>query len=280
MRRRARNGRRPVLCLRTEFDVVAGDARRGVRRRNGTQEVLLAVRFDESDWRIYVPNIATGLTLLLGLGAVEASRFGDVDLALRFILLAVLSDGIDGVLARRWGVASAFGGHFDALADLVAFGVAPGIVFAAQNPDAPGPIRVLVLAGIAIAGAWRLARFQSEPSGSEFVGLPITVGGPLFALAAGGVLRADIDGGLAWGLALSALMVSRVPYPRFTSGRLGRVAWSLAVVFVLALAIDGRLALITAHIALATYVVWGLGRGIGLVALGGRPATGGRGRGE
>jgi CDP-diacylglycerol--serine O-phosphatidyltransferase len=164
--------------------------------------MLRAVRANDLDWRRLVPNLATGLTLLLGLGAIEASRFGDPDLALRFILLAVLSDGIDGVLARRWGVTSNFGAQLDSLADLVAFGVAPGILFAAQHPEAPGPLRVFIIASIAIAGAWRLARFQSEPSRTDFVGLPITVGGPLFALAVAGVLKTDLAGALMWGLAL------------------------------------------------------------------------------
>jgi CDP-diacylglycerol--serine O-phosphatidyltransferase len=238
------------------------------------------LQFADPGWRRLVPSLATGLTLLLGLGAIEAARFGDPELSLRFILLAILSDGIDGVLARRWGVVSNFGGHLDALADLVAFGVAPGILFAAQHPEAPGPLRVLLIASVAIAGAWRLARFQSEPPQPEFVGLPITVGGPLFALAVAGVLRTDLAGALAWGLALSALMASRVPYPRFTSGPLGRISWALAVAFVLALATDGGLALLAAQAGLAVYVAWGMARSLGMAGVGGRPATGGRRRGD
>jgi CDP-diacylglycerol--serine O-phosphatidyltransferase len=242
--------------------------------------MLRAVRANDLEWRRLVPNLATGLTLLLGLGAIEASRFGDPDLALRFILLAVLSDGIDGVLARRWGVASNFGAQLDSLADLVAFGVAPGILFAAQHPEAPGPVRVFIIASIAIAGAWRLARFQSEPSRPDFVGLPITVGGPLFALAVTGVLKTDLAGALMWGLALSALMASRVPYPRFTSGRLGRVSWGMAVAFLLALATNAGFAVLAAQLSLMAYVGWGMFRSLGLAAVGGRPATGGRGRGD
>ena len=242
--------------------------------------MLRAVRAHDLEWRRLVPNLATGLTLLLGLGAIEASRFGDPDLALRFILLAVLSDGIDGLLARRWGVSSNFGAQLDSLADLVAFGVAPGILFAAQHPEAPGPVRVFLIASIAIAGAWRLARFQSEPSRPDFVGLPITVGGPLFALAVAGMLKTDLAGALAWGMALSALMVSRVPYPRFTSGRLGRISWAMAVAFVLALATNGGFAVLMAQISLMAYVAWGMVRGLGQAAVGGRPATGGRGRGD
>lgn len=226
-----------------------------------------------------VPNLATGLTLLLGLGAIEAARFGDSDLALRFVLLAILSDGIDGVLARRWGTDSSFGGHLDALADLVAFGVAPGIVFAAQYPETPGPIRVSIIAMIAFAGAWRLARFQSEPSGRDFVGLPITVGGPLFALAVAGFQPASPDQALVWAVILAWLMASRVPFPRFNTGHLGRVAPVLGAAFVIGLAADASFALAAAQVTLVGYVAWALVRSAGL-AVAGRPAAGGRGGGD
>jgi CDP-diacylglycerol--serine O-phosphatidyltransferase len=236
------------------------------------------LELDAQGWRRLVPSLATGLTLLLGLGAIEAARFGDPELGLRFILLAILADGIDGVLARRWGAVTDFGGHLDSLADVVTFGVAPGILFAAQHPEAPGPVRVIVMAMIAIAGAWRLARFGSEPSRADFVGLPITTGGPLFALAVAGAQPASADAGVVWALTLAALMVSRVPFPRFTRGRLGQAMMLLAAVFVVALAFDGKFALAAAQVGLMGYVAWSLVRSIGMVAVNGRAATGGRGR--
>lgn len=232
---------------------------------------------DAQGLRRLLPSLATGLTLLLGLGAIEAARFGDPELGLRFILLAILADGIDGVLARRWGAVTEFGGHLDSLADVVTFGVAPGILFAAQHPEAPGPVRVIVMAVIAIAGTWRLARFGSEPARPDFVGLPITCGGPLFALAVAGAQPASTAGGVVWALTLAALMASRVPFPRFTRGRLGRAMMLLAAIFVVALAFDGKFALLAAQVGLMAYVVWGLVRSMGLAASG-RLAPGGRGR--
>jgi CDP-diacylglycerol--serine O-phosphatidyltransferase len=227
-------------------------------------------------WRRLIPSLATGLTFLLGLGAIEAARFGDPELGLRFVLLAILTDGIDGVLARRWGAESDLGGHLDALADVTAFAIAPGLLFAAQHPEAPGPIRVAVMAMIAIAGAWRLARFQSEPPRADFVGLPITTGGPLFALAVAGFQPANVDAAVVWGLAIAALMASRVPFPRFTRGRLGQAMMLLAAIFVIALAFDGKLALAAAQFGLVGYVAWGLIRSVGLAATGARAAASGR----
>lgn len=232
--------------------------------------------FGDHSWRRLVPNLATGLTLLLGLGAIEAARFGDFDLGIRFVLLAILSDGLDGMLARRWGISSQFGGHLDSLADLVAFGVAPGILFAAAHPDAPGPVRVVVMAMLAIAGAYRLARFQTEPQQRDFVGLPITVGGPLFALAVAGFQPAGELDGIVWAIVLAGLMVSRVPYVRFNTGRIGQIAHVLAAVFVIALAVNGRVAIMASQIVLVAYVLGGLILGLGQGAVGGRPVAGGR----
>jgi hypothetical protein len=51
-------------------------------------------------------------------------------------------------------------------------------------------------------------------------------------------------------------------------------------VFVLALATDGSFALLAAQAGLAFYVAWGMARSLGVAGVGGRPATGGRGRGD
>lgn len=238
------------------------------------------MEFDSLRWRGRMPALATALTLVLGLGAIEAARMGNIDLGVRLVLLAILSDGIDGALARRWGVSSSFGGHLDSLCDLIAFGVAPGLLFAAQHPEAPGPLRMAIIAMVAVSGACRLARFQSEPSQRDFLGLPITVGGPLFALSVAGATPADPAGALAWAVALSALMVSRVPFARFNTGLLGQIAPLLGAAFVIALAMDGKFALAAAQATLVGYIVWALARAAGTVAVGGRPAAGGRGRGE
>ena len=238
------------------------------------------------EWRRLVPSVATVMTLLLGLGAIEAARFGDTTLGVSLILLAILSDGIDGVLARRWGVVSNFGGHLDALADLVTFGVAPGILFAAKHSEAPGPVRVAIIAMIAMAGAWRLARFQAEPPQKDFVGMPITAGGPLFAVAVAGFAPADLIGSIAWGFVIAFLMASRVPFPRFSRGRLGILAIILALVFVVTLAIDrtigeqSKMAVTAAQFALVAYMGCALIRGLSLNASGGRAAAGRGGRGE
>ena len=219
--------------------------------------------------RRHAPNAATGLTLLFGLGAIEAARVGNADLALALALLAIIPDGLDGMLARRWGTASSMGRHLDALADMVAFGVAPGVVFAARQPGAPGAAIVLVMALVAGTGAWRLARYQAEaaePCGGGFAGLPITAAGPLFAAATSGALPARWTDAVLWAAGLALLMVSRVSYGRVTAGAGGLIAGVGAAVFAVLLVVEARAAFLMAQALLMGYVGVGLARAMGHVA--------------
>ena len=82
-----------------------------------------------------------------------------------FILLACIFDLFDGRVARMGGEESPFGREFDSLADLISFGVAPGVsgasrraadVFAANISEIGWFIASIYL----ICGAFRLARFN------------------------------------------------------------------------------------------------------------------------
>ncbi|HNB81179.1 MAG TPA: CDP-alcohol phosphatidyltransferase family protein [Chitinophagaceae bacterium] len=98
------------------------------------------------------------------------------------ILLAALCDVLDGMVARWLGVTSAIGKDLDSLADLVSFGVAPGMILMKmlwagymQKPDAMDvPMWVLAPAFILPCfSALRLARFNNTPSETRFfTGVP------------------------------------------------------------------------------------------------------------
>ena len=236
--------------------------------------------------RRHAPNGATGVTLLLGLGAIEAARLGKVDLALTLVLLAIVSDGLDGMLARRWGSVSNMGRHLDALADLVAFGVAPGVVFASRHPETPEPAILVVLALVAGAGAWRLARYQAEPEGSGgFAGLPITAAGPLFVVATSGALPARWTDAVLWAAGLAVLMASRVRYSKATEGAGRLVAPVGAAVVGVLLIVEVRAGFLLAQVLLMGYAGMGLAWAVGhaaqgvVVATRNVPVGGGRGRG-
>ena len=190
----------------------------------------------------FLPNLLTAGNLFCGFVAltkiVEADLstgdFGDIKLALGFILLACIFDLFDGRVARMGGVESPFGREFDSLADLVSFGVAPAflvhrVVLADVFSNHP-QVGWFIASMYLLCGAFRLARFNCiaamSPGGGskEFLGFPI----PSAAGLVGSVTLLIIhlnekDRSLGYWkfvpavvlVFLSAMMVSTVRYPSF-----------------------------------------------------------------
>ncbi|MEO6963498.1 MAG: CDP-alcohol phosphatidyltransferase family protein [Puia sp.] len=112
-------------------------------------------------------------------------------LAPLFIGLAALADFIDGFVARLLKAASPLGRELDSLADLVSFGVAPGLIiyqflrmsFMRQANGADvSLIWLLPALLLPCAAAVRLARFNLDPSQSvSFKGIPVPAVGLLIA---------------------------------------------------------------------------------------------------
>ena len=78
---------------------------------------------------IYIlPNSITAASLFFGFRAIVAAFNGNFHDAAVYILISGVLDGLDGKIARLTGTSSRFGIEFDSMADLVAFGVAPGFL--------------------------------------------------------------------------------------------------------------------------------------------------------
>jgi len=75
-----------------------------------------------------IPNILTAANLLCGIMAIMFSLFGRIDMAPIFISAALVFDFLDGFLARKMGISGELGKQLDSLADMVTFGVAPGVI--------------------------------------------------------------------------------------------------------------------------------------------------------
>ena len=131
-----------------------------------------------------IPNFITLGNLLCGCMALVTSR---MELACLFIFIAAVLDFLDGMVARLLNVSSPLGKQLDSLADCVTFGVVPSFL-AMKMLDAAIPPEtflekwILVLPFMmALAGAWRLARFNIDESQSKyFKGLPIPANGILW----------------------------------------------------------------------------------------------------
>ena len=126
---------------------------------------------------IYIlPNLFTTGSMFAGFYGMIAGINADYKTAAVCILISAVFDGLDGKVARATGTTSKFGVEYDSLADLVSFGVAPGLImyFWALKPF--GRLGWLAAFLFVVCGALRLARFNVQVETVEskrFVGLPI-----------------------------------------------------------------------------------------------------------
>lgn len=129
---------------------------------------------------IYIlPNIFTSFNIFCGFYAIISSIEGKFIPAAVSIIIAVLFDAFDGKIARATNTTSKFGVEYDSLADLISFGLAPGLLIYLWALKPLGRIGWLAALLFLICGALRLARFNTQAGTSSneyFVGLPIPAG--------------------------------------------------------------------------------------------------------
>lgn len=203
-----------------------------------------------------LPTLFTAGNLFLGflatLKAYEGSLYaaaGNLGFNFHFqaaaimIGVAVFLDGLDGRIARMTNTVSDFGREMDSLADVITFGIAPGVLaFAWGIQFVDGELGVLGRDHIrragyfatffyALCGAARLARFNVQknpvpknpgrPDRKYFVGLPIPAAA---AMVAAVVFAAGSEPVLWWPyaiiwilllLGLALLMISTWRYRSF-----------------------------------------------------------------
>jgi len=200
-----------------------------------------------------LPGMFTVGNLLCGFYAVLATLKGgvtDLDYAARAIGFAIVFDAFDGFIARATKTNTEFGKQFDSLADMVSFGIAPGILafswgtqalLQADVPEAKHVSQLAWLVSLAfvICCAWRLARFNVHgmaPGGLKFfVGMPTPAAAGMIA-AMVHAFRIPLDDwrwSVAWlalVLGLAFLMASSIRFPSFKDIPWGRRQHSLMIV--------------------------------------------------
>lgn len=131
-----------------------------------------------------LPNLITSASLFGGFYSIIASLDGHFEKAAIAILLSAVMDGLDGRVARLTGSSSKFGVEYDSLADLVAFGLAPGVLIFTWALRPFGRYGWLAAFLFVVCGALRLARFNVQITTVEskrFNGLPIPAAASLVA---------------------------------------------------------------------------------------------------
>ncbi|HJN53516.1 MAG TPA: CDP-alcohol phosphatidyltransferase family protein [Flavobacteriaceae bacterium] len=123
-----------------------------------------------------IPNIFTLLNLFLGCVITLLLIEGNLSMeSISFIILITLFfDFMDGFIARKFNSESKLGAQLDSLADLISFGLVPGIImyrlFMEVSLD---PFLPLLGFTITLGSAYRLANFNlSHKDLKYFIGLP------------------------------------------------------------------------------------------------------------
>ena len=215
----------------------------------------------EHTWRrrlgFLAANGCTVASLLLGVTSIFLALTGDPRIGAICLVGCVVFDGLDGALARAFGVASPFGAQMDSMADMCSFGIAgPVLVFRWLSADTPLYVLGPACALIAVCAAIRLARFNVSPKdGSYFSGIPTTIVACILAL--GCLLHPQHGAPIVVSIAvLAVLMVTTFPYAKLA--QLRRLPLWLAIVPVAGALLDLRttfLALVAVYL-LSGPAIW------------------------
>lgn len=123
----------------------------------------------------HIPNLLTLLNLFFGVVGIIWVLDGDVSSGAYFVLIAAGFDFLDGFVARLLKVQSEIGKELDSLADVVSFGVLPGLILfmmTKSTVDSASYLPYLTLI-IPMLSAYRLAKFNLDTRQSDrFIGLP------------------------------------------------------------------------------------------------------------
>ena len=172
-----------------------------------------------------LPNLVTTGGLFCGFFSVISTFREEYLIAAIAVLVAQVCDALDGRIARLTHTTSSFGVQYDSLSDVIAFGVAPGVLAYRWALEPWGAWGWLAASLYVTCGALRLARFNVQVDTVDkqhFVGLPIPAAAGVVATT---ILMYYFLGGegatnkritlLLLIYALGGLMVSTVPYYSF-----------------------------------------------------------------
>ncbi|MDI6640944.1 MAG: CDP-diacylglycerol--serine O-phosphatidyltransferase, partial [Elusimicrobiota bacterium] len=138
------------------------------------------------EFGIYLPAIFTIANLGAGLYSILSSLQGKFTQSAWLILLAIVLDGIDGIIARTMKKTSLIGIELDSFADFVSFCIAPAILMYYLYLKRFGVGGISVGFAYIVFGAIRLARyniksFESKTYITYLDGLPTPAAGGILA---------------------------------------------------------------------------------------------------
>ena len=145
--------------------------------------------------RYLAPNVITLSSMIFGLVSLYASADNHYSLAAWMIIYAVLTDRLDGLVARAVKGTSELGMQLDSFADFLNFGVAPAYLVLKFLNAYPGlPFATgwhhtalwIICGGYMLCAVFRLARYNiltdDQVATKMFFGFPTTLSGGLIAI--------------------------------------------------------------------------------------------------
>ncbi|WP_075351912.1 CDP-diacylglycerol--serine O-phosphatidyltransferase [Algoriphagus marinus] len=168
----------------------------------------------------HIPNAFTLLNLLSGVIGIIWVLDGQIVSGAYFILISAGFDFFDGFAARILKVPSEIGKQLDSLADLVSFGVLPGLIlFQMVKVESDIDWLPYLTLIIPLLSAYRLAKFNIDTRQTDqFIGLPTPA---------------------------NALLISTIPYFAIAWPKIGiwltspfvlvGIAWVMAILLILEL---------------------------------------------
>lgn len=205
-----------------------------------------------------VADVVSLLNAVFGFLSIVMIYLGELRLGFSFILLALLADGLDGIVARKKGK-SQLGEYFEAMADMISMDVAPAfLMFTIYYEEVSYCVyytSYLVVALIVFLsfGIIRLASFHIIKQRDYFVGLPASASTIILIVLA--YLGIDFWFILLCVIVVSLAMISKVHFPK-----LGYRIDVVAVVLIfLTLIMDKNYSSIAPILLLLAIVFYALG---------------------
>jgi CDP-diacylglycerol---serine O-phosphatidyltransferase len=217
---------------------------RATRRSRARQMVAARLeKLEDLSISKLVPSTLTLLGLASGATAIRFALLGNWTSAVASVVFAMVFDMLDGRAARLLGADTRFGAQLDSLADLISFGMAPGIIMYSWSLSRMGVAGWIATLIFCAASAIRLARFNVQSVRDEgatkadpyFTGLPTPAAACVMLLplvisfqwgaqdnnAVSEIVRAPWLV-LTMTAITSGMMVSRLPTPSIKHMRLSR----------------------------------------------------------
>jgi len=199
-------------------------------------------------------DLFTIINLVFGFLAIIVAS--NMRLAVSLVLLAVLSDGLDGILARR-GRNGVLGEYMDVGADLVSFCIAPNIILYNNIVFPRFYVEIVVLicsVVFVVSGFIRLTSFPVMKNQKFFLGLPTPAAGLILSLLI--FVKASVFYIIPVLILLSLLMLVNVRFPKMDV----KTSLFAAVLIILVIIFDGfwyNLMAFVLLVSLTFYILWG-----------------------